>query len=189
MKNNKSYKGRVRDEFNRDIGFAPLVLEWKFDELKDNSFCFCTYCEDDCLPDPDIDRKDSKACVRKLIYNNNEYVSMIKYCSCNQGYEGNPYLPQGCVDIDECNTDKTHDTCVMMHLSCTNINRSYKSGNRNDKFKTRLRIIFISIGSGLVTSILFLITWKLTSVIRKGIEAKRRSKLLKKNGKLIMALK
>lgn len=36
-------------------------------------------------------------------YDGNEHVSSTKYCSCIDGYKGNPYVAEGgCVDIDEC---------------------------------------------------------------------------------------
>ncbi|XP_052620262.1 wall-associated receptor kinase 2 [Lactuca sativa] len=42
-------------------------------------------------------------------------------CSCKEGYEGNPYLDQGCQDINECE-DKTNFPCYGF---CTNTPGSY----------------------------------------------------------------
>uniref|UniRef100_M4EAS4 Protein kinase domain-containing protein n=1 Tax=Brassica campestris TaxID=3711 RepID=M4EAS4_BRACM len=50
-------------------------------------------------------------------------------CKCKAGYDGNPYLPEGCQDIDECTTSSTihkhncsdSSTCVntMGHFLCS----------------------------------------------------------------------
>lgn len=108
----------------------------------------------------------SQLAVLNYYGNKAYYVFTVKYCSYSQGYKGNPYLPQGCIDIDD-NNIKTHDPCVMMHLSCTNMNGSYICEDRNGKFKTRLRIIYIGIGSGLVTAIFLNLAWKSTRVTGK----------------------
>ncbi|CAA6666612.1 unnamed protein product [Spirodela intermedia] len=42
-------------------------------------------------------------------------------CRCNSGYQGNPYLPNGCQDIDEC-ADPSTNTCS--HI-CTNYPGDY----------------------------------------------------------------
>ncbi|KAK4716199.1 hypothetical protein R3W88_014537 [Solanum pinnatisectum] len=42
-------------------------------------------------------------------------------CSCNTGYHGNPYLNQGCQDIDEC-ADPSTNSCEKI---CTNTPGSY----------------------------------------------------------------
>ncbi|CAI9263657.1 unnamed protein product [Lactuca saligna] len=53
-------------------------------------------------------------------------------CSCNKGYEGNPYLDPGCQDIDEC-SDKNNFPC---YGNCDNTPGSYNCtclpGNTGD---------------------------------------------------------
>ncbi|KAL0009211.1 hypothetical protein SO802_010713 [Lithocarpus litseifolius] len=39
-------------------------------------------------------------------------------CECKDGYHGNPYLPHGCQDIDEC---ENHDNCKGSGEKCLNI--------------------------------------------------------------------
>ncbi|KAM0953545.1 putative protein kinase RLK-Pelle-WAK family [Dioscorea sansibarensis] len=43
-------------------------------------------------------------------------------CSCNEGYEGNPYLVEGCHDINECEDTKSGGPCVDI---CSNTPGSY----------------------------------------------------------------
>ncbi|KAL3326513.1 hypothetical protein AABB24_037268 [Solanum stoloniferum] len=43
-------------------------------------------------------------------------------CSCNPGYQGNPYLNQGCQDIDECADHPNNSLCEKM---CINTPGSY----------------------------------------------------------------
>ncbi|KAG2665845.1 hypothetical protein I3760_15G026700 [Carya illinoinensis] len=45
-------------------------------------------------------------------------------CSCNTGYDGNPYLPQGCKDVDEC-LDPNLNNCTSVKR-CSNTEGSYK---------------------------------------------------------------
>ncbi|XP_057802732.1 putative wall-associated receptor kinase-like 16 [Salvia miltiorrhiza] len=42
-------------------------------------------------------------------------------CRCNDGFEGNPYLHHGCIDIDEC---KTQNNCSK-YASCINTQGNY----------------------------------------------------------------
>ncbi|KAF7033873.1 hypothetical protein CFC21_044946 [Triticum aestivum] len=42
-------------------------------------------------------------------------------CSCNHGYEGNPYITDGCKDIDECNNEGS----AKCYGHCTNLDGSY----------------------------------------------------------------
>nr|TKR79124.1 hypothetical protein D5086_0000275590 [Populus alba] len=45
-------------------------------------------------------------------------------CSCNLGYDGNPYLPDGCTDIDECK-NPNGNWCSGM-TKCVNVPGGYK---------------------------------------------------------------
>jgi len=56
-------------------------------------------------------------------------------CNCSQGYEGNPYLPDGCKDVDECNQGRPcpsdgvcHNTVGGYRCSCP-IGRKYSHSN------------------------------------------------------------
>ncbi|KAI4390035.1 hypothetical protein MLD38_002190 [Melastoma candidum] len=45
-------------------------------------------------------------------------------CLCNKGYAGNPYLPNGCVDIDECKENR-HVCAEIEGADCYNTEGSY----------------------------------------------------------------
>ncbi|GLT34287.1 hypothetical protein SLA2020_088110 [Shorea laevis] len=64
--------------------------------------------------------KKANACQR-----NSDRVPVDDYgyrCKCPKGFEGNPYLPSGCQDIDEC-LDPNRNDCKDM--ICTNTEGSY----------------------------------------------------------------
>lgn len=126
----------------------------------------------------------SSSAIENNYYDGYDYVSSIKYCSCPQGYEGNPYLQEGCIDIDECRNNKTKNLCGSW--ACTNVKGDYRCEDRNAQFKARLKIAFISIGSWIGAIVLLLIAWKSAKGIERRIEAIRRRKFFKRNGGLLL---
>ncbi|KAM7481504.1 hypothetical protein LguiB_006087 [Lonicera macranthoides] len=71
---------------NRTKASVPRVLDW----VIANKSC------DDAKKSNDYACLQNSHCV-------NSGTGFAGYrCSCNQGFEGNPYLPLGCTDIDEC---------------------------------------------------------------------------------------
>ncbi|XP_042499519.1 putative wall-associated receptor kinase-like 16 [Macadamia integrifolia] len=98
-------------DFTRNVdeyGFSqvPVVLDWAVD----NKSC-------------EVAKKDQATygcgknsyCVESK--NSHGYI-----CSCSHGYEGNPYLPDGCQDINECK-DPKENTCGS--INCINLPGSY----------------------------------------------------------------
>ncbi|TXG61080.1 hypothetical protein EZV62_012443 [Acer yangbiense] len=74
----------------------PVVVDWKFSS---NETCKICGSNTNCSS------------------NNQSFVS----CSCAIGFQGNPYLPQGCTDIDECG-NQSLNLCVK---KCTNMAGNY----------------------------------------------------------------
>ncbi|KAE8769564.1 Wall-associated receptor kinase 4 [Hordeum vulgare] len=70
----------------------PQVLDWAIRGRRGDSSPSCT--EAATMPDYVCVSNHSK-CVNST--NGPGY-----FCNCTQGYEGNPYLPNGCTNIDEC---------------------------------------------------------------------------------------
>ncbi|KAM6552206.1 hypothetical protein CsatB_002014 [Cannabis sativa] len=113
-------------------------------------------------------------------------------CRCKQGYEGNPYLKQGCQDIDECSNPMIiTNNCK----ECKNIPGSYqckcplgmhgdgKNGNcRGFRFTTLATGVEIALG------ILVLVfgTWRLYKFIDKRKEIKLKKIFFKRNGGLLL---
>ncbi|KAG5582307.1 hypothetical protein H5410_052934, partial [Solanum commersonii] len=116
-------------------------------------------------------------------------------CSCNTGYHGNPYLNQGCQDIDEC-ADPSTNSCERI---CINIPGSYNCScpdgytddGKNDgrgcippysvfpwiKFSLGIGIGFISLVVG--------ITWLYFSIKKRKL-IKVRQKFFQQNGGLLL---
>uniref|UniRef100_M1BNK5 ATP binding protein n=1 Tax=Solanum tuberosum TaxID=4113 RepID=M1BNK5_SOLTU len=116
-------------------------------------------------------------------------------CSCNTGYHGNPYLNQGCQDIDEC-ADPSTNSCERI---CINIPGSYNCScpdgytddGKNDgrgcippysvfpwiKFSLGIGISFISLVVG--------ITWLYFSIKKRKL-LKVKEKFFQQNGGLLL---
>ncbi|XP_047974150.1 putative wall-associated receptor kinase-like 16 [Salvia hispanica] len=107
-------------------------------------------------------------------------------CRCNSGFEGNPYLTHGCIDINECE-NKTLNNCTKNEY-CNNTQGSYTcscpkhldgDGRGEDgcklaakKQNMMIAFIFIGVASGIITLLLV--------VILLYMELKRRSQRKKK---------
>ncbi|XVE91175.1 hypothetical protein DITRI_Ditri20bG0133200 [Diplodiscus trichospermus] len=97
-------------------------------------------------------------------------------CYCREGYEGNPYLPNGCQDIDECK-DPNRNPCGK--ATCVNRDGSYDCERR--KFWI---ILGLSLGFGVL--LLFIGGWQLCKSLKKRRKMKLRKKFFKRNGGLLL---
>ncbi|KAH6771536.1 hypothetical protein C2S52_016339 [Perilla frutescens var. hirtella] len=187
--------------YDKEFVSAPLVLEWELDStaLKElNPLRSCKLADYYRYSSIDDEYSDPFTSLYFYgYYDGYEYVSSTKYCSCNEGYEGNPYIAEGCVDIDECAINSTtYQNCTGRtcfntttnrycgRKACTNTIGSYicQSPNDDDK-KSQATIALTSILGALI--VLF-VSWKSTRAIRKRIKANRRHKFFKHNGGLLL---
>ncbi|KAL5581537.1 hypothetical protein UlMin_013979 [Ulmus minor] len=103
------------------------------------------------------------------------------YCFCDDGFQGNAYLPQGCNDINECDEDPK--ICDRRGGTCVNKNGHYDC----DKSRSRkLKLVLIGVGSGLGALVLAVITWRLFKFVKKKKAIKRKEKFFKQNGGLLL---
>ncbi|QHN89055.1 Wall-associated receptor kinase [Arachis hypogaea] len=96
-------------EHLRNLPFEefPVVFDWSVgDETREAS----------------RKRGTSYACKGNTTRNDSVPTGYGYICQCNKGFEGNPYHPLGCIDIDECKTGQ--HSCVSDH-NCHNTNGSY----------------------------------------------------------------
>ncbi|CAN6248319.1 unnamed protein product [Urochloa humidicola] len=103
-------------------------------------------------------------------------------CSCSKGFEGNPYIAEGCQDIDEClqpDVYPCHGTCVNMQ------GRYHCSSKKSIRSLPGLIVIIVIIGgSGLLFS-LFCGT-KLSKELKQRRARKLRQKYFKRNHGLLL---
>ncbi|KAB5514866.1 hypothetical protein DKX38_028772 [Salix brachista] len=111
-------------------------------------------------------------------------------CSCNEGFEGNPYLKEGCQDIDECKGEKP-----CQEGTCENTNGNYKCrcpigkyGNGKIGCKGHGIITIISgVGVGFGALLfLFIGLWWVYKVFKRKRCEKLKKKYFKRNGGLLL---
>ncbi|KAH6771530.1 hypothetical protein C2S52_016333 [Perilla frutescens var. hirtella] len=204
----KRYRGLQSNQSNPyDPEFVSvhLVLEWELDDLEaSRQFSPLGYCKraDDYYPIRDRSPDPSMTFYFYGYYYDgvgDAYVSSSKYCSCKDGYEGNPYVYEGCVDIDECALNLTSTYLICNGVGeCTNstVKRYCNGGictNKIGSFTCQYAngdeksiIVGISVGSALGALILLFVAWMSARAIRKRIKAKRRQQFFKRNGGLLL---
>ncbi|GFP92192.1 wall-associated receptor kinase 2 [Phtheirospermum japonicum] len=78
-------------------------------------------------------------------------------CSCNKGYEGNPYLEPGCTDINECADPNLHDCeslCINTpgSYNCSCAHGQYGDGRKHGRgcnsFNSQFPVIKVALGTG-----------------------------------------
>ncbi|CAN6363113.1 unnamed protein product [Urochloa humidicola] len=181
------------DELLPDLSRAPIVMEWKMNSTQPDRMGRAKDKTSRCPRSRAISACKSRhsSCVNK----NSRFLSGY-VCQCKHGYEGNPYIVDGCQDINECE-DPEHYPC---YGQCINVPGTYECrcprgshGNSSMmhgcvKSSTGL-IIGLGVGSG--TAVLVLAS-SITLLIRK-FKAERKKKLrrlfFKKNrGQLLQQL-
>ncbi|AEE29842.1 unnamed protein product [Arabidopsis thaliana] len=114
---------------------------------------------------------------------NNVTISGTDYanCGCSQGYEGNPYLPGGCKDINEClrNSYGQRQNCRESD-TCVNLPGTFNCiGNKT-------RVTMIGVGSAFGILVLVVGIWWLRKFLKKRRMSKRKRKFFKRNGGLLL---
>ncbi|KAI5332040.1 PREDICTED: wall-associated [Prunus dulcis] len=163
----------------------PVVLNWAIGEDPDP----CNTAQ----KRKDFACKANSKCVN-LVGRSAGYI-----CQCLQGYHGNPYLPDGCEDIDECMiTSPCNGTCINVPGNYTCVcPQGYKGdGMKNgtgctkenpiqSKNRSLLLILSLSIGVGLLV-LLVGSSWPIYWGIKKRKYIKLKEKYFKENGGLLL---
>ncbi|XP_038984083.1 wall-associated receptor kinase 2-like [Phoenix dactylifera] len=86
-----------------DVEMVPVTLEWAVG----NKTC------------EEARKEKDSACVAIHSECHDSTIGLGYRCKCSQGYQGNPYLPGGCEDINECNdpVQKNNHIDLYMHPS------------------------------------------------------------------------
>ncbi|CAN6553474.1 unnamed protein product [Malus baccata var. baccata] len=118
-------------------------------------------------------------------------------CRCRSGYEGNPYLPDGCQDIDECKAPDScsNGTCINTagYYTCK-CPKGYKNDDPdkircikdNGRAKLLLVIIPLGLGAGVGLLLLLISAWWIHKVLKKRKNIKRQQIFFKRNGGLLL---
>ncbi|KAF5732523.1 wall-associated receptor kinase-like 22 [Tripterygium wilfordii] len=159
-----------RQEALQNMTHVPAVLDWGIYD-----YAFNLYARNKSTA-----YNGTSSCeiyVDARLTNNN--ISILR-CSCNQGYRGNPYLLEGCQDIDECKEGK-----CPPHMACENFPGFYYCYAKNPK-KNYLVTVFSVVGGILgLLLILFGSLWSYKVVKKKRI-MKQKEKFFKQNGGLLL---
>ncbi|KAK2972073.1 hypothetical protein RJ640_010236 [Escallonia rubra] len=167
------------DFMNRTKAKVPLVLDW----VIGNQSCFVAQ------------KSNDFACESNSYCVDSDSGYGGYRCSCNKGYEGNPYISPGCQDINEC-VNPDNNTCVVI---CINTAGSYncscphgyfgdgqKSGRGCIAKNSQFPVIKFSLGMGFgFLSILIGITWLYFSITRRKL-IRNREKFFQQNGGLLL---
>ncbi|KAL6660753.1 hypothetical protein ACP70R_001788 [Stipagrostis hirtigluma subsp. patula] len=167
-----------------DAHGAPLVLEWRAKKVSGL----------ECRPGNTssmLCKSENSVCK----YEASPHQGYL--CSCREGYEGNPYLPGGCQDVDECQ-DPVRYGCFG---KCTNKNGSYECqcprgshGNFTKyngcvKIDNKGLISGIGVGSGAGSILLVVLGIFMARMFKHTQETKLKQKYFKQNrGQLLQQL-
>ncbi|XP_038684105.1 putative wall-associated receptor kinase-like 11 [Tripterygium wilfordii] len=106
---------------------------------------------------------------------------MLFQCRCNHGYQGNPYLHEGCQDVDECQSPQ-HGVCPSPMI-CENRPGTYICYLS----ERRKHLILSAIVGGLGLAIFTLsLLWWLHRLLTKRKIKKLKEKNFKRNGGLLL---
>ncbi|CAL9089773.1 unnamed protein product [Musa textilis] len=127
----------------------------------------------------------------------NEDGKFVGYrCKCSEGYRGNPYVPDGCTDINECNSTEKR----LCYGTCTNTDGGYictcapgTSGDPrlapcipNNKKQTLLLGVAIGVSTGIGLLLLCSSLLILRRKWKKGKQKKIREKYFHQNHGLLL---
>lgn len=147
----KTYSGlhtNLSNPFDEGFRSANMVLEWEVDNMTLSNYSSCRYMN---------------------------ATRSTRLCSCNQGFEGNPYLPGGCQDINEC------DTFHFCTGTCINTFGSFRCTAAPTK-----KLASIGIVSALGSLLLLIAAMLCYRIIRKRLKANRKKRFFTRNGGILL---
>ncbi|XP_024182925.1 wall-associated receptor kinase-like 8 isoform X3 [Rosa chinensis] len=152
-----------------DMDYVPAVLEWGLYHSILDVFGTSSIASD--------------RSVNCLEYNDasSTYSSSRLECFCAMGFEGNPYLIEGCQDINECLAPNRQ---CPVDYACKN-HPGYAECYY-PKRKSAVKLAFIVIGSVLGLLFLLSVAWWLHKAIKKRKNIKQMEKFFKQNGGLLL---
>ncbi|KAJ9691242.1 hypothetical protein PVL29_013423 [Vitis rotundifolia] len=173
----------LSSKFDKKLYFVPAVLDWSVGEVSCHEAI----------------RRKNYACGQNTDCNNSIQGQGYN-CYCSKGYQGNPYLANGCQDINECN-DPNKNFCHKMAV-CSNIPGSYSctcpagyhgDGKKNGtgcirgKHRHLLPLVFsLGVGITVVPLILIATGLRLYRGLEKREKKKKKQNFFKKNGGLLL---
>ncbi|KAK1400872.1 putative wall associated kinase-like 1 [Heracleum sosnowskyi] len=138
---------------------VPAVLDWKIDgECSGNT---------------------SHLCAKNSFCPPNETSTNQISCYCNEGYAGDPYLPDGCQDIDEC----TEPNICGQQQKCINIPGRYICSANP---KNVLIVFAIATCGGLGVLLVLAATWWFYKVMKRRKLRRIKEKNFGRNGGLLL---
>ncbi|XP_062081429.1 wall-associated receptor kinase-like 9 [Humulus lupulus] len=150
-----------------DLDYVPILLSWNlslthFDIFKTHAMPTST---------------TSFNCSSSYQDTLNSPLDRIYRCSCNNGFRGNPYILEGCQDINECNEQIRNPPCH--EGTCVNTVGGYRCSYKR-------KYIIIGLGSALGVLVLVFGTWTLYKFLKKRKEIKQKKTFFKRNGGLLL---
>ncbi|XP_010417636.1 PREDICTED: wall-associated receptor kinase-like 10 [Camelina sativa] len=115
-------------------------------------------------------------CLCDSIFSSYAYAT----CSSSRGYEGNPYVPGECKDINECLKGIVGEEHVCPGGKCVNLHGGYRCSNTNN------RPLAIGIGTSFGSLIFVGGIYLLYKFIRRQRRLNRKKKFFKRNGGLLL---
>ncbi|KAK1355638.1 putative wall-associated receptor kinase-like protein 16 [Heracleum sosnowskyi] len=163
---------------NRTKANVPVVLDWVIENKS------CTEAVKDL---------DSYACKDTNSSCINDIQSRGYLCSCNKGYEGNPYLSSGCHDIDEC---KQKNDCEQVCFNTEDgkygcsCNRGYYIDKNNFgrciPKSSKSQVIMYALGIGFFCLLVIIgMNW-LYCIMKQRKHFQIREKFFEQNGGLLL---
>ncbi|XP_010277596.1 PREDICTED: wall-associated receptor kinase 5-like [Nelumbo nucifera] len=170
------------DFYNINGGMVPIVLDWAIENYT---------CANALTSDPNYACGKNSECF-------NSPNGLGYLCNCSQGYQGNPYLENGCQDIDECAYPTLND--CSSSGQCTNTPGSYycscPDGTQGDGRKNgsgcvapprkRSQLIQVCLGIGFgILFLLFVSSWLYWGIQKRKLD-KRKENFFQQNGGLLL---
>ncbi|WZZ83080.1 hypothetical protein YC2023_103652 [Brassica napus] len=158
-------------------GYATVTISWV---IKTSNLSFLNSLN--CIDSEEYDSLPYKTQRRRTCICNNITISGSNYanCACNRGYTGNPYLLNGCQDVNECLLSYGGGRYCQKSQTCVN-----EPGGVDCVAKKTVAIL-IGVGSGFGILVLVSGVWWLRKFLKKRRITQKKRKCFKRNGGLLL---